>query len=89
LEEGASIFIDANIFIYHFSKGSKFNPASSSFLERAERGSISGFTSTARFFGPPLIAFDHSPIFLSPDALIKQSLVSPFLAVAYNLSPIA
>ena len=47
LEKGASIFIDANIFIYHFSKGSRFNLASSSFLERAETGSISGFTSTS------------------------------------------
>ncbi|MFW6148154.1 MAG: type II toxin-antitoxin system VapC family toxin [Thermodesulfobacteriota bacterium] len=45
LEEGASIFVDANIFIYHFSRESKANPASSDFLERIEKGSIRGFTS--------------------------------------------
>jgi predicted nucleic acid-binding protein len=47
LEKGTSIFIDANIFIYHFSKESRFNQACSSFLEYIEAGSMSGFTSTA------------------------------------------
>lgn len=47
LEDGSSIFIDANIFIYHFSKESKLNSASSNFLERAEERNISGFTSTS------------------------------------------
>jgi len=45
LESGSSIFIDANIFIYHFSKESKFNLASSDFLERVENGDVYGFTS--------------------------------------------
>ncbi len=45
LEKGTSIFIDANIFIYHFSKESRFNQACSSFLEYIEAGSMSGFTS--------------------------------------------
>ena len=31
LEDGSSIFVDANIFIYHFSRKSKFNPASTNF----------------------------------------------------------
>ncbi|MFH1625481.1 MAG: hypothetical protein ABID54_10065 [Pseudomonadota bacterium] len=47
LEDGSSIFIDANIFIYHFSKESKLNPASSDFLERVESGRIRGVTSTS------------------------------------------
>jgi hypothetical protein len=46
LEDGSSIFVDANIFIYHFCKKSKLNPASSNFLERAETSKISGVTST-------------------------------------------
>jgi predicted nucleic acid-binding protein len=45
LEKGTSIFIDANIFIYHFSKESRFNQACSNFLEQIEAGSMSGFTS--------------------------------------------
>jgi len=47
LEDGLSIFIDANIFIYHFCKESLFNPASSDFLDRAERRRVRGVTSTA------------------------------------------
>jgi predicted nucleic acid-binding protein len=47
LEDGSSVFVDANIFIYHFSKGSKLNPASSKFLERIEEQKINGFTSVA------------------------------------------
>lgn len=47
LRDGSSVFIDANIFIYHFSKESKLNPDSSKFLERIEEGKISGFTSVA------------------------------------------
>ena len=46
LEDGSSIFVDANIFVYHFCKKSKLNPASSNFLERAETSKISGVTST-------------------------------------------
>lgn len=45
LEDGSSIFIDANIFVYHFSKKSRLNPACSSLLERAERKEINGITS--------------------------------------------
>jgi len=45
LEDGSSVFVDANIFIYHFSKGSKLNPACSNFLERIEGGKIHGFNS--------------------------------------------
>ncbi len=47
LEDGSSIFVDANIFIYHFSKKSRFNPDSTSFLERIEKRKISGVTSTS------------------------------------------
>jgi hypothetical protein len=51
LGDGSSVFIDANIFIYHFSKGSKLNPASSKFLERIEEGKIGCFVSKPRDAG--------------------------------------
>jgi len=47
LEDGSSIFVDANIFIYHFCKKSNLNPASLNFLERAERWEINGVISTS------------------------------------------
>ena len=46
LEDGSSVFVDANIFIYHFSQKSKFNTDSTNFLERIEKGKITGITST-------------------------------------------
>ena len=47
IEDGSSIFVDANIFIYHFSQKSKFNLASTNFLERIEKREITGVTSTS------------------------------------------
>lgn len=46
LEDGSFVFIDANIFVYHFSRKSRLNAASSNFLELAERRKINGITST-------------------------------------------
>ncbi|NVM26959.1 MAG: type II toxin-antitoxin system VapC family toxin [Desulfobacterales bacterium] len=46
LESGSSIFVDANIFVYHFSKRSRFNPASTNFLECVEKRDFIGVTST-------------------------------------------
>lgn len=45
LEDGSSVFIDANIFVYHFSKKSKYNLDITNFLERIEKGRLKGFTS--------------------------------------------
>lgn len=45
--EGTRVFIDANIFIYHFSAASRFNPSCTDFLERVEFGAVHGVTSAA------------------------------------------
>lgn len=45
IEDGCNIFIDANIFVYHFSKKSRFNAASTNFLARVEKKEIVGVTS--------------------------------------------
>jgi predicted nucleic acid-binding protein len=47
IEDGCHIFVDANILVYHFSRKSRFNAASTTFLERIERREIVGVTSTA------------------------------------------
>jgi predicted nucleic acid-binding protein len=39
------IFIDANIFVYHFSGPTELTPACSAFLRRIEDGDLSGYTS--------------------------------------------
>ncbi len=47
IEEGQRVFIDANIFVYHFSQGSRFNKSCTDFLRRVEKAGIHGITSTA------------------------------------------
>ena len=47
IEAGSKVFIDANIFVYHFSKGSEFNKSCTEFLYRTETSQIHGFTSVA------------------------------------------
>ena len=47
LPEGTRVFIDANIFIYHFSAASRFNSSCTNFLERVEFGALHGVTSAA------------------------------------------
>ena len=43
---GATVFIDANVFIHHFEPNATFGPASTQFLERIENQGIHGVTST-------------------------------------------
>jgi predicted nucleic acid-binding protein len=46
IAQGATLFIDANIFVYAFSSQSQLLVASREMLERVDRGEIVGFTST-------------------------------------------
>jgi predicted nucleic acid-binding protein len=45
IEAGSRVFIDANVFVYHFSKGSEFNKSCTDFLYRVEMSQIHGVTS--------------------------------------------
>jgi predicted nucleic acid-binding protein len=47
IEPGSKIFVDANIFVYHFSKGSEYNKSCTDFLYRVENSKIHGITSAA------------------------------------------
>jgi predicted nucleic acid-binding protein len=46
LPTGATVFLDASIFIHHFEPNALFGPASSDLLERIENKGIDGVTST-------------------------------------------
>lgn len=46
IQDGTSVFIDANVFIYHSSGPTVLSPACSAFLERIENGALRGVTST-------------------------------------------
>jgi predicted nucleic acid-binding protein len=43
---GKSVFVDANIFIYHFGPDPSFGPMCSVLLERIEQGDLKGFVSS-------------------------------------------
>jgi len=45
IPNSASVFIDANTFVYAFSQHSQFGPACRGLLERIDRGEVSGLTS--------------------------------------------
>jgi predicted nucleic acid-binding protein len=43
---GASVFVDANVFVYNFAPDPSFGPPSRVLLERIEAGDLTGYTST-------------------------------------------
>lgn len=47
VKKGATVFIDANIFVYHFSANSAFNQSCTEFFYRVEAGDVRGITSAA------------------------------------------
>jgi predicted nucleic acid-binding protein len=44
LPSGAAVFLDANIFVYHFGPHAAFGPACTDLLERISRQELQGFT---------------------------------------------
>lgn len=47
IKPGQKVFIDANIFVYHFSQSSSFNKSCTDFLVRVENSELHGITSAA------------------------------------------
>jgi predicted nucleic acid-binding protein len=46
LPAGATVFVDAGVFIHHFEPNVQFGPAATEFLERIENQEINGISST-------------------------------------------
>ena len=46
LPDGTAVFLDANIFVYHFSGPTAYTAPCTQLLRRIEDGDLSGFTST-------------------------------------------
>jgi predicted nucleic acid-binding protein len=46
LPAGATVFLDASVFIHHFEPNAAFGPAATEFLERIENQEINGVTAT-------------------------------------------
>jgi predicted nucleic acid-binding protein len=46
IRAGASVFVDANVFVYNFGPDPSFGPPSRGLLERIEAGDVKGYTST-------------------------------------------
>lgn len=43
IEDGQRVFIDANIFVYHFSQDSRFNKSSTDVLQKLQKRGLSPF----------------------------------------------
>jgi predicted nucleic acid-binding protein len=46
VQDGSALFLDANIFVYHFSGPTPYTASCTQLLQRIENGAIFGFTST-------------------------------------------
>jgi predicted nucleic acid-binding protein len=46
LPAGATVFVDASVFIHHFEPNALYGPAATEFLERIENQEVSGITAT-------------------------------------------
>ena len=46
LPDGSEVFVDANIFVYHFSGPTEYTDSCTQFLQRIEEGQLLGLTST-------------------------------------------
>ncbi len=47
LNRGDAVFVDANVFVYHFAPDPVLGSACTQFLERIERQELAGYTSTS------------------------------------------
>jgi len=96
IEEGQRVFIDANIFVYHFSQGSRFNKSCTDFLSRVEKTEIHGVTSTAiiqeathRLMmceASSVISPSHQPTWIS-NVLTGSSYTFPLLLMSCRKNP--
>ena len=46
LSHGQTVFLDGNVFVYHFAADPVFGPACSQLLQQVQRGDLEGYTST-------------------------------------------
>ena len=55
--DGSAVFLDANIFVYHFSGPTTYTAPCTQLLQRIENGGLSGFTSTLVLGACPTLTF--------------------------------
>ena len=65
LVNGESVFLDANILVYHFAPHPTFGPACNDLVRRVENLALLGYTSTAVLsdVAHHLMTFEASPVF--------------------------
>ncbi len=79
LAAGESIFLDANVMVYHFAPHPIFGPACSQFVQRIENGDLAGFTSTAVLseLAHRLMMFEASALFGWPSKVVDRLKQNP------------
>lgn len=76
LPPGVSLFLDANVLVYHFTAHPQFGPACSDLLERIDRQEIGGYTSSHL-----LAEMTHRLMTIEA----SQTFGWPFQGIAYRL----
>lgn len=75
LPDGSDVFVDANIFVYHFSGPTEYTDSCTAFLQRIEEGKVSGSTSSlvlAETLHRLMIIEAASALRLEPKAAIRH-----------------
>ena|SRR5258707_10783074 len=79
LVRGESVFLDANIFVYHFEPHAVFGPPCTDLLKRIELQELAGYTSTQVLNedGHRLMTMEASVLFTWPSKIVQRLKQNP------------
>jgi predicted nucleic acid-binding protein len=79
LVRGESVFLDANIFVYHFEPHAVFGPPCTDLLKRIELQELAGYTSTQVLneVGHRLMTMEASVLFTWPSKIVQRLKQNP------------
>jgi predicted nucleic acid-binding protein len=79
LVRGESVFLDANIFVYHFEPHAVFGPPCADLLKRIELQELAGYTSTQVLneVGHRLMTMEASVLFTWPSKIVQRLKQNP------------
>jgi predicted nucleic acid-binding protein len=76
---GESVFLDANLFVYHFEPHAVFGPSCTDLLKRIELQELAGYTSTQVLseVGHRLMTMEASVFFTWPSKIVQRLKQNP------------
>lgn len=79
IASGEHVFLDANVFVYHFAPHPTLGPACADLFDRIERGDVSAVTSTHVLSEAAhhLMTFEASRVFGWPSKIVERLKLDP------------